>query len=294
MMNTARWTYRPFLVATRNDILNWVSRAEPFKTALKTILREKVAFFVGLSAQDFNIQDQCCEASVGQATPFPTAPPKVYFAELEIGNSQRAVLKAIYGAPAYDGDANNIDAKAAVQIYAKTLFGSLYLLALLKKISLIASLPNTNLSTECMTLIGNVLQRVKDEVQAKYDGIADERSRWRSVADEVPYFVSRILSMYRRRQPPVNQKVYEPIGDKHLGRMPQAPHEVADLQWLIFALAVLREGEHQTFWRLSFPVALDGGHGQMGLSNGTEAIPVFLLRSDGGLPELMTSGFIDA
>src|SRR5208283_5092514 len=102
--------------------------------------------------------------------------------ELAIGNSQRAVLKAIYGAAAYDGDANNIEAKAAVQMYAKPLLGSLYLLSLWEKISLIAALPNTILTPECVTLMGNMRQQVKAELLTKYDGIADESSRWRLVA----------------------------------------------------------------------------------------------------------------
>src|ERR1019366_3731493 len=51
--------YRPFLIATRTDIRTWIAsqRFEPFQTAFKAILREKTAFFVGLSAQDWNIQE---------------------------------------------------------------------------------------------------------------------------------------------------------------------------------------------------------------------------------------------
>jgi hypothetical protein len=286
--------YRPFLVATRTDIRTWLNRFEPFKTAFKTILREKTAFFVGLSAQDWNIQDQCGEASFGQETFFSTVPPKVYFAELEIRNSQRAILKAIYGQPTYDGDAQNIDTNAAIPIYAKTLLGSLYLLALAEKANLIATLPNPILTAECQALLASTLQQIKAEVLAKYDGIADEGARWRAVAEEIPYFVSRMLSMYRRRRPPASRRAYEAIGDKHLGQLPESAHEVLDLQWLIFSLAVLHEGINRTFWRLALPAALDGDQGQLQLSNGTASVPVFLLQNDTGLPALLAGGFINA
>ncbi len=287
--------YRRFLVATRTDIHNWLGQQqfEPFKTAFRAILREKTAFFVGLSAQDWNIQSQCSEAAFGQEQ-FALVPQKVYFAEPQIRNSQRAILKAIYGQNAYNGDAENIESKAIVPIFAKTLFGSLYLLTLAEKAHLVAGLPNVTLTTEYRDLMNTVLQQMGLELQSRYDSIADENTRWRTVANEVPYFLSRLLKMFRTGSPPSNWTEYDAIANKHLGQLEQTHHEVLDLQWLLFALSVLREGVNRTYWKIQFSAALDGNLGQFQLSNGTKTIPVFLLQNDTGLLALMASGCIDS
>jgi hypothetical protein len=286
--------YKSFLVATKTDIHTWENdqRFESFRDAIKGILRERTALFVGLSAQDWNIQAVCCSASLGQGV-FPTTPQKVYFAEQSITASQRAVLKVLYGETAYNNAADILDAKAIVPLFAKPLLGSLFVLTILEKTKIIQNIDNPEIKPECRTLIDGVAGQTFSLLKSKHDAISNFDLRWRKLAEDLPYFISRLLAIFRRQKPPLTEDAYEAVGNDHLKEMADNAHDLQDLQWLLFALSVMQEGTNRGLWRIGLPAGKEPKEGQLNLVKGGVNVPIFLLQNDAGLASLINDGFVD-
>jgi hypothetical protein len=248
--------YRQYLIATHGDLHRWKEDKlfEPARTGFRQIFRERTAFFVGLSAQDWNIQGEFAATAFGQDF-FPASPPKVFFAEPQIKNSQRVVLRAVYGNEAYNGDPAAIDEAALVPAFAKTLFGSLYLVTIERKVNTILQKADPAFTPEYDQLMANAVTQVKAEWLTRYDGMADEASRWSAVAEEVSYFVSRTLCLFRNWTVAGNRNEYEPITDRHLASMENTINDSYLLKWLMLALSLLREGSNRGHWNLAFPTA---------------------------------------
>lgn len=286
--------YRDFLVATRTDIRNWCvePRFEPFKTVFKATLREKTALFIGLSAQDWNIQAECSGASFGQGH-FPTTPPKVYFAEPALTITQQAVLRAVYGEDAYNRDPDTIDAKATLPLFAKPLLGTFFLLTVLEKSRTILNADNADLKTEHRMLVFSIIDQTVSFLKAQHDAIPDGNQRWRKLAEDLPGFISRLLSVFRRQTPLPTKEAYEAISSDNVAKMQANPHQFHDLQWLLFTLSVIQEGKNRGFWQVIPPASPDGKEGQIRMARGAASIPVFVLQKDTGLACLVKNGFVD-
>jgi hypothetical protein len=287
--------YRPFLIATRNQLQRWETEArfEPFKTGFRQILRERTAFFIGLSAQDWNIQGACAATACGQDF-FPVDPPKVFFAEHDLRNSHRSVMRAVYGAASYNANADAIDAKACVPAFGKTVCGSLYLLTVQDKVQAAINAAEPELRVDCQLLMINTVEQVKNEWIAHFDSVVDEDERWRQVASDMAYCFSRTISLFRRWSAPATKDEYEPISTESPSANADGHQNWAPLRWLLFSLVLLKEGMTQGHWTVGFPVDLDGNLGQFRLTDAASTVALFLLDQDKGLPKLIATGLVDA
>jgi hypothetical protein len=287
--------YRRFIVAKRSDINNWIGDQfhEPVRVEVRSILQQKLCFFIGLSGQDFNLQAAYVAASL-LGVPFPINPFRVLFSEPRIGSSQQAILKAVYSQEGYLADADEIDRKAALPLYAKPLLGSLYLLSLIRKLGLFLARGGGDMDAWQRALAEQWLIDVETCVCARYDSIVDLNERWRQLALELPHFISRFLCLYRRQETPLALTTYEALSHGDLERMtgdPNLPH--LNIHWLLLAIALMAEGRNRGFWVIGLPTGEGGEHGQMIIGLPARTIRLFIIGDPVGLARLEKSGFVE-
>jgi hypothetical protein len=286
-------TYKGFLVATKTHITRWCDSdlQRPFRELANTILREKFAFFIGLSGQDHNLQVACAAAFIGGK--FPLGPSRVLFAKPAITAPEHGILKAIY--QGYLDHANQIDARAALPLYAKPLLGSLYLLSLEKKISIFVNGAPSDFSSVHRSLVEHATRFIEQLLCARYDGIADPNTRWRRFADEVPSFISRFLRVYRHQEILPTPEACECLSTENPSEMvlnPIVPE--SDLPWLLLSIALVLEGDRRSLWKATGPSGDGGDYGQLAVSMTGNSVRVFfVIRSGTGLAKLRRQGFVD-
>ncbi|MDB6035565.1 MAG: hypothetical protein JWM16_5903 [Verrucomicrobiales bacterium] len=285
--------YRSFLVATHSHILQWKNDPsfEPFRTEFKAIMRQRAAFFIGLSVQDWNLQAECFSASGTQR--FSPSSPKVFFAEPTIQPSQQTVLRAIYGPDAYEAGAETIDAQATVPLYAKALLGGVFILVLFAKLEAIFESRQSELSPGQASVVKLALQELETLLVSKYDAFADSETRWRAFAREVPSFIGRLLLVFRHQKAPGSVEAYEPITTLNLHQMKTGFSSDPSSFWLLVALAMLLEGKKQSFWTLLLPGGAEGKYGQVSVKVPAGSTNVFLIQRDNALVKLEQSGCVD-
>ena len=116
---------RSLMVATRSELQRW--QTDETRVALRelvrTLLRERLALFIGLSAQDWNLQVEILSAfaalhGVG------TAVSPVLFAEGRLRQPQRTVLSNMLG-DLYEHDRASVENRATIGLFAKPLLGAI-------------------------------------------------------------------------------------------------------------------------------------------------------------------------
>ena len=287
--------YRPFLVTKRSQINAWSKDKvhEPMRVHVEALLREKPAFFIGLSGQDFNLQAEYVTASL-ERRPFPVCPTRVLFSEPRITASQQAILKAIYTDAEYRAHPDEIDGRAALPLYAKPLLGSLYLLTLRKKLELFLARGAGDMEAWQRTLVTNWLAEIEQGLCTRYDAIADLNERWRQLAREVPRSITRFLCLYRREELPRTPDAYEALCPNDLEHMAIDPGlPLSNTHWLVLTIALITAGHNRGLWSVSLLTTEGGERGQLIIIISGRAIRVFVLRDPVGLAQLEMQGFVD-
>ena len=287
--------YRKFMVCKRSQISNWIrgDLHAPIRTEVGALLREKPAFFIGLSGQDFNLQAECVTASL-QREPFPANPARALFSGPRITSSQQTILKAIYGGQEYLAHADEIDGKAALPLYAKPLLGSLYLLALRKKLEHFLARGACDMAEWQRTLVANWLVELENTLCARYDAIADSRERWRQLAHEIPRTVTRFLSLYRRGEISRTPDAYEALSVNDLAGMTNDPSlPLSNTHWLLFAMALFSAGQGHGLWKIRILTTGAGEQGQLNIAVSGRSIRLFVLWDPVCLLQLVVRRFVD-
>ena len=285
-------TYKEFLVVTETHIRAWTDSTlkQPFRELVHTILRDRFAFFIGLSGQDGNLVAACIAASVGKDG-FPADQSRVLFTETRITAPQRGILQAIYSDYADRADA--VDERAALPLYAKPLLGSVYLLALERKISILLQAAPVGFTPVHQSVVTRAVERVEALLCGRFDTVADPGARWRQLADEVPSALSRFLSIYRRQETQTAPEAYVPISNQNPSKMATNPMlSEHGLPRLLLAVALFVEGQSRALWTVKTCTS-GGENGQLEVEMGGRSVRVFFINHNRGLAGLMKRGFID-
>lgn len=288
--------YKRYMVATQPEITRWQADPyfDPLKEAARTLLRERAGLFIGLSAQDFNLQVQLASTALHRP-PFDINPPRVVFTDTELKDEQKNLLQSIYGEDIYQNHRNEIEGGAALPLYAKPLLGSLYVLTILEKARCLLRLGEAHFDSYCKDLVESGINRFEEFLRARYDAVTDSNERWRKLAQELPTFMARFLSLYRKQEVLSTDEAYESVHSQDIARMELDPNIVQlDYHWLLLALAVLHEGVHRNLWSLEAPAGNEGVHGQMVLAQPRRRSRVFILHDCMfGIGHLIDRGFLE-
>jgi len=288
--------YHHHLIATRRCINKWIAGSKeslPFQDAIRTILRRRPALFVGLSGQDCNIHIEFLNTALAGVS-FETSLPRVIFTVSAIDDYQEDILEAIHGDD-YNTNAEQIKQQSALPLYAKPLLGSLYVMTLFEKASKLIERGDSELDNLHMDLAIHNIIEFEEFLRNRYDAIVDSRERWKTLADELPNFINRFVSLYRSQEIPSHPSSYAPLCEKNIHEI-ETSQEIVDmnLHWLLVALASLKEGEKAGLWTISEPISYDGKNGQFTIHQSGRTIRLFVLNnSSKGSVRLDKQNFIN-
>lgn len=196
--------FRDLIVARKSQISKW--REEPrnatMKKQLEILLSTKSSLFVGLSAQDRDIQAMIHQSSMDLPRRWPDSPPEppaMVFADVKLSPTQIAALKAAYGED-YESNREAIDSSALLNASAEPLLVALVLFVIADKLCLMIT-RKTGLSFDDANF-----KRLQDDVRALRNRAARQsegsKEEVRAFVCEFIKFVSLALSTYREGSPP--------------------------------------------------------------------------------------------
>lgn len=197
------YKYRDFIVVTDRHRTQWLQPNRlPFQDKCRVVLRDHFSLFVGLSAQDFNLQCQILSGAPAVISPGC----RTYFSIPKLEEKPRDVLKNVHGdLPAEQ--MQELERNAVLGIYGKPLLGSLYVYILkLKMESLVAASVGKKFSVITRPLAEYALESLLNQLQHWFDVrwiAAGQKSSevWRELAAGLPDWLSRAARLFREGLP---------------------------------------------------------------------------------------------
>ncbi len=293
--------HRRWLVATESQIRGWYDDDEwqAFRDQVEVLIRNSRSLFIGLSAQDENLQVIYRRA----VTPFVEESAferqRVVFAKPELEYEQKEILKALYRGHdgGYTRDVRAIDRKTALPLFSKPLLGSLYVRCLLEKLrTLYDSGPADEHTPDRDRMVDEGLAAFRQLLIDRYDGIADPTQRWRRLVQELPRAVSRFVRLFYSEELAAETSwEYRVLNRGDLRQLKSDENlRYSGLHRLVLILAALQSGNRDGRWRLRPARGWDASCGQLVLGCGKMELKIHvLLQPVKGLPWLIQQGSID-
>ena len=139
-------TYRQYIVGRQAQISNWANeeRVNALADHLKVTIEQKPTLMLGLSAQDFNIQNLFGAARATIGWSWPGERPSYVFSEHEVTQDQRTLLQIVYRDEYEGAKREEIIIGSQIRAFAKPLLLALVFYVLCEKLTRLAkTLPET-------------------------------------------------------------------------------------------------------------------------------------------------------
>ena len=281
--------YRSLLIARRTQIAGWTTKPENqmMKNRLEYLFASRPAFFVGLSAQDANIQTVLHQAIQNLARSWPTEPPAVVFAEQSFHLHHRHVMKATYG-NSYAANSQAIASSALLGAYAKQALLALVLFTLADKLS---------------ALIGHVAEldlpdsdvaRIREDVHGIRDA-AGERADpdYRNFTEALISVLTLALWVFREGSIP-DPAPYPAVSGAPIAEAAENPDfPRAALGRFALAFTLIGRGFLNGKWTLELGSTATPDDGVVRVRKGPRTSKIFVVRDARVLSDLELSGIVD-
>ena len=281
--------YRRFLVATKVHILRWMEDAQgPFSDFVRNLIRQRAVLFVGLSAQDDNLQLEFLRAALPSVS--STAYDRLVFAKPGLESAQKQLLQLAYGDDTFSTHREEIERSSTLPLYAKPLLGTLYVLCLVCKAKLLID-KSQELSAPQRQLATDGLMSMSAAACAHFDHLSSP-DRWRSLATEGSWVVARFVALYRDQKVPSDWAHYVALHNRNLRELEADPNLPDGDDRMILLLAALFMGQGRGYWTLAVRNG-PGSEGHLALAAGPVSLRVFVAREVKALGRLDREGFVD-
>ncbi|MBY4273770.1 SIR2 family protein [Rhodococcus fascians] len=198
--------YRKMLVHRASQIARYRldNDHKAMRMELVSLTNTTRTLMIGLSAQDFDIQDIFAESANSGYAGWPSEPPMYVFAEDGLGADQEAILKNVYG-QSYSANSREIEERSLIRSYAKQLL-----------VGLLLHTYGSKIKTLCLLHDSAKMAKFEDTISLGIDYLRDEVVK--SASTNLLEFlhllaasISRILGIFRTGKADFNFTVYEPI-----------------------------------------------------------------------------------
>jgi hypothetical protein len=286
-------TYRPLLVGRQSQITDWPHDPtwEPIKNELVSLAATRRTLMVGLSAQDSNIQDIFSAAKDTMPWLWPCDPPAHVFAEENLGDLQKNILRFVYR-DAYDSEAAAVEGGAKLPAFGKPLLTALVLYIWCSKLQAFVKVVEAPGLTEAdRALIGTGLKLLRDR-------LGD------AAAGSTPIDFLRLLIRESARCLTLFQQGHNPSGGaptyRALGSVPVHQIEndptlpTSGIREMAAALGLLGLGEQSGLWNISNGDSGVANGGVLGVKHfgGTSETRVFFSANNGVDVRLEANGIV--
>lgn len=288
--------YRKALVGRQAQITSWPRAPEKqaVRTKMLSVASERPTFMVGFSGQDSSIQDVFDAVRSQMPWPWPSDPPALAFAEDQLGQWQKNLLKVTYGDETYGANRADIQNASLIRAYGKPLLTALVLDVLTRKAYALIRSANALSAADADALCDGVAA-VRDAVAATAG------TGTKDFVTTLLAATARAVSLFRRGVEPSSLSVYDRLTMQSASQVATAPAVDSDgVRELAVSLALLGRGVASASWSLDVAPTTTGTNGALRVTEagGTERA-VFLSASGRAAVELarrgpMASGASDA
>lgn len=240
-------TYRSYIVGRASQIANWTNsdNVKALASHLEVTICERPTLMLGLSVQDFNIQNLFGAAQAKLAWNWPGACPSYVFSEQQVTTGQSSLLQIVYR-DEYEGQTRNeIKEGSLIQAFAKPLLLALILHVFSEKLTRLAmTLPA--LANPAMT------DWVASGVAAFRNTIAacDSGDRF-EFAKELICSASRVRRLISLGTYDPDDVSYEPLTDRSAAEIARNAETISNgLPAVGCAIALLGHGLANNFWEV--------------------------------------------
>lgn len=289
------------MVATRREIQAWQldSDRKAIRELVRTVIRERPAVFVGLSAQDWNLQSEILAACKDTEGPLPEI-SRVLFAEPSIRQPQRTVIRNMFGEEAYLADQTAIEKNATLGLYAKPLLGALYIIAVRKKLDLVIDAGADELSPKWLPFVRDVIEQLEGWITTHFDSLRnpqDDGALWKRFVEVLPPFIARCSRLFLKYDVPASMEEYHPFFPGSYEDLSDrlSAEENPSMTWFLFVIASIYAGVRDGLWSITSSVGKEGVYGQFELFLHGRALSVFVVRDqDSGKAKLFKGDFLSS
>lgn len=279
--------YRKALVGRQAQVTSWPRAPEKqaVRTKMLSVASERPTFMVGFSGQDSNIQDVFDAVRSQMPWGWPSDPPALIFAEDQLGQWQKNLLKVTYGDDTYGANRANIHHASLIRAYGKPLLTALVLDVLARKAHALIRSADGLSAADADALC--------DGVTAVRDGVAaTARTGTKDFVIKLLAATARAVSLFRRGCEPSSLSIYDRLTMEPATQVATAPAVDADgVRELAVSLALLGRGAVLAGWSLDVAPITTGVNGALRVTEpgGTERA-VFLTASGRAAVELSRTG----
>lgn len=279
--------YRKALVGRQRQITDWPTAAEhrAIRTRMISEATGGAILMLGFSAQDGNIQNVFSEARAQLAWAWPSDPPALIFAEDQLGEWQKNLLKVVYGDAAFAANRAEILRTAQVRAFGKALLTALVLDVLTRKAHALIRC-TAGLSLADADALCDGVTVLRDTVAMAAGGGAQAFMTAFLAAN------ARAVSLFDRGVEPPSLERYDRLTMLPAGQVTMAPSLDSDgVRELAVALALLGRGAVTAGWTLDVAPTPAGTDGALRVTapGGVQRSVVFT-RSGTAAVELRRSG----
>jgi hypothetical protein len=259
--------YRGALGGAQSQITDWPNdnNSKLMATALQTLATTKPTLMIGLSAQDTDIQDVFSKAKGLMPWSWRTEPPAHVFAEEQLGDMQRNLLKVVYR-DEYERHGQEIEKGALVRAYAKPLLTALVLYVLTAKLrAFIDTVEAPGIDKTGRDTLGDGLKYLRDRLaeHGEPDHLAFVRSTVRAE--------TRVVSLFQTgTEPTVTDTSYRPLSADPAEQIAgEASLATTGMREMAAALGLLGSGSIAGAWEVTVGPTASGRNGALKVATTT-------------------------
>ena len=285
--------FTDLIVARSAQIANWGSslRTAAIKDYLKGLIGQKRTLMLGLSAQDFNIQNLFREARDTLSWIWDQDAPAYLFSEDKLGAKQDDLLENVYRNQYNGAQRANIKDGSVIRAFAKSLLLALLLQVYAEKLKLIAG--------RAVNLGGDTAKDwIADGIRAARDHVASEQPADKAENAEFAKAILSDLSRIRRLIvsgiPDNAHAPYRPIMRATADQIDADPEiEDSGLPEAAVALSILGQGHRNDAWQLNRGDPVNGQRASAVVEKSGTSMPIYVAANAGVAHRLFADGVID-
>ncbi|KRD07006.1 hypothetical protein ASE48_13855 [Mycobacterium sp. Root265] len=281
--------YRDLLIARISQISGWTEKPEHqmMKDRLQYLFAAKPAFIVGLSAQDANIHTFLQRAVQHLPRTWPMAPPAVVFAEHDLHQHHKLVMRLTYG-DSYHPNRHEIGESALLGAYAKPALLALVLFTVADKLCMLIG------QVTELAMPGPELDLLRADVRNARNLVGQNGNPAdRSFMEALVSIITLALWVFRRGEVP-NAAPYLALSSSPIADATEDPdYPSAALGRFAVSYALLARGAANGRWSIEIGNIKQPGDGVVRVRTGGRCSKVFIARDMRVLSDLQLAGIID-
>ncbi|RYD84777.1 MAG: hypothetical protein EOP84_04560 [Verrucomicrobiaceae bacterium] len=282
--------YRKFIVGRSVQIAEWNSEkaVKAIRARLLASISEKPALMLGLSVQDFNIQNLFGAAKENVAWPWPGDRPSYVFSEDMVTQGQKNLLQIVYKNDYKATTSDAIQKSSLLRAFGKQLLTALLLYCLADKLVRIGGVKASLKPGQNSAWLRDGIIAVRDAIAA-----ADTDDHF-AFGSGLLASVSRAKRISALGEAGIDNDTYQPLSAQSATAIGTSVElQASGLPELSTAVGILGQGIRTGHWQLRVPATPNKSSPLAILKTETREVPVWVAATGVAEDRLYKDGYVN-